>query len=279
MLIDSYETPGGREPAARRSRAPFRGRRSPSPAGHRGGCGGDIRGRRWVVGVACVLPALVLVAARSAVCVVTYVIARRVQYPVGSAWSAPTQLVFVPMLFVLPTPIVPLVVAGCSVLERLPPVISGHLGPSRLLAAVGDSFYALGPALVLVLFGAQVFAWDNWPVFVLAFAAQVAFDLGAGLGPHLVRRAHPPVRAAADGVAVRHRSVPLLRGAGDRGVRVGAARAGAPGAAAGGPDGPAGPGAPAAPRVLTRPDQRVPPHDDAACAIPELDPGAPDAVR
>jgi signal transduction histidine kinase/CheY-like chemotaxis protein len=114
------------------------------------------------------------------IAVVTYVIARRVQYPVGSAWTAPTQLVFVPMLFVLPTPVVPLVVAGCSVIERLPSVARGHLGPTRLLAAVGDSFYALGPALVLVAFGAQVFSWTRWPVFILAFAAQVAFDAGAG---------------------------------------------------------------------------------------------------
>ncbi|MGN6870992.1 MAG: response regulator [Solirubrobacteraceae bacterium] len=114
------------------------------------------------------------------VAVVTYVIARRVQYPVGSAWTAPTQLVFVPMLFVLPTPVVPLVVAACSVIERLPSVVRGHLGPTRLLAAVGDSFYALGPALVLVLFHAQVFSWKHWPVFILAFAAQVAFDAGAG---------------------------------------------------------------------------------------------------
>jgi signal transduction histidine kinase/CheY-like chemotaxis protein len=115
-----------------------------------------------------------------AITAVTYVIARRVQYPVGSAWTAPTQLVFVPMLFVLPTPYVPLVVAACSVLERLPSVLRGHLGPTRLLAAVGDSFYALGPALVLVAFDAQTFTWRHWPVFMLAFAAQVAFDAGGG---------------------------------------------------------------------------------------------------
>jgi signal transduction histidine kinase/DNA-binding response OmpR family regulator len=115
-----------------------------------------------------------------AITMVTYVIARRVQYPVGSAWTAPTQLVFVPMLFVLPTPVVPLVVAACSVLERLPSVVQGRLGPTRLLAAVGDSSYALGPALVLVLLHAQVFSWRHWPVFVLAFAAQVAFDAGGG---------------------------------------------------------------------------------------------------
>src|ERR1700733_11825870 len=113
--------------------------------------------------------------------VVTYVIARRVQFPVGSAWTAPTELVFVPMLFVLPTPFVPLIVAACSVLERLPLVARGHLGPTRLLAAVGDSFYALGPALVLVLAHAQTFEWGHWPLYIAAFAAQIAFDLAAGL--------------------------------------------------------------------------------------------------
>jgi signal transduction histidine kinase/response regulator RpfG family c-di-GMP phosphodiesterase len=115
-----------------------------------------------------------------AVAAVTYVIARRVQYPVGSAWTAPTQLVFVPMLFVLPTPFVPLVVAACSVLERMPSVVRAHEGPTRLLAAVGDSSYALGPVLVLIVFSAQTFTWRHWPVFVLAFAAQIAFDAGGG---------------------------------------------------------------------------------------------------
>src|SRR5581483_4594 len=179
MLIDSYETPGaenllvlGRE---------------------RHADGGEARRllRTEAAGAALFIAGAAALAALApsargfslwalVVMVVTYVIARRVQYPVGSAWTAPTQLVFVPMLFVLPTPWVPLVVAGCSVLERLPSVVRGHLGPTRLLAAVGDSFYALGPALVLVLLHAQVFAWGHWPVFVLAFAAQVAFDTGSG---------------------------------------------------------------------------------------------------
>ncbi len=35
---------------------------------------------------------------------------------------------------------------------------------------------------MLVLFGAQDFAWTHWPVFLLAFASQVALDAGAGLG-------------------------------------------------------------------------------------------------
>jgi HD-GYP domain-containing protein (c-di-GMP phosphodiesterase class II) len=116
-----------------------------------------------------------------AVTVVAYLIAGRVQFPVGSAWSAPTQLVFVPMLFVLPTPLVPLIVCACSVADQLPDAFGGRMSAARALARVGDSFYSLGPALILVLFGAQVFSWSHWPVFLLAFSAQIAFDAGAGL--------------------------------------------------------------------------------------------------
>jgi HD-GYP domain-containing protein (c-di-GMP phosphodiesterase class II) len=114
--------------------------------------------------------------------VVAYLAAQQVRFPVGSAWTAPTQLVFVPMLFVLPTPYVPLIVAACSVADQLPHAFSRSLSPARALARVADSFYSLGPALVLVLFGAQVFSWANWPIFLLAFLAQIPFDAGAGLG-------------------------------------------------------------------------------------------------
>ena len=74
--------------------------------------------------------------------------------------------------------------------------------PTRLLARVGDSFYALGPALVLVLFGGQDFSWDRWPLLLLAFAAQIAFDAGAGSGSHLVRRTRAALGSAPDAVAV-----------------------------------------------------------------------------
>jgi signal transduction histidine kinase/CheY-like chemotaxis protein len=179
MLIDSYEDPGAESLL-------LLGRERHSEGG------AARRLRRTEAAAAAIFIAAALAVAllasspRSlsawalAITAATYVIARRVQYPVGSAWTAPTQLVFVPMLFVLPTPYVPLVVAACSVIERLPSVARAHAGPTRLLAAVGDSFYALGPALVLVVLGAQRFTWRHWPVFILAFAAQVAFDAGGG---------------------------------------------------------------------------------------------------
>jgi HD-GYP domain-containing protein (c-di-GMP phosphodiesterase class II) len=126
------------------------------------------------------------------VTILAYLAAAQVRYPVGSAWTAPTQLVFVPMLFVLPTPFVPLIVGACSVADQLPQAFAGHLSPARALARVGDSLYSLGPALVLVLLGGQVFSWGNWPVFVLAFVAQMAFDLGAGLSRTWFAERVPP---------------------------------------------------------------------------------------
>ena len=127
-----------------------------------------------------------------AVTVIAYLVAGRVQYPVGSSWTAPTQLVFVQMLFVLPTPFVPLIVAACSLADQVPAAFGGRLSSTRLVARVGDSFYALGPALVLVAFGAQNFSWGRWPVYLLAFAAQVAFDAGAGLGRTWFAERVPP---------------------------------------------------------------------------------------
>jgi HD-GYP domain-containing protein (c-di-GMP phosphodiesterase class II) len=126
------------------------------------------------------------------VTVIAYLVAAQVRYPVGSAWTAPTQLVFVPMLFLLPTPVVPLVVAACSVADQVPEAVAGRLSPTRVLARIGDSFYSLGPALVLVALGAQVFSWTHWPVYVLAFLAQIAFDAGAGLGRTWFAERVPP---------------------------------------------------------------------------------------
>ena len=110
-----------------------------------------------------------------------YLVAQRVRFPVGSAWTPATQLVFVPMLFILPTSLVPLIVAGCAVIDQLPLIARTHPNPARVLARVGDCFFALGPVLVLVAFGDDTeVAWARWPVLALALLAQIGFDAGAG---------------------------------------------------------------------------------------------------
>jgi HD-GYP domain-containing protein (c-di-GMP phosphodiesterase class II) len=127
-----------------------------------------------------------------AVTVVPYVIAAQVRYAVGSAWTAPIQLLFVPMLFLLPTPFVPLIIAACGSASQLPRAFSDGVSGTRALARIGDSFFSLGPALVLVVFGGQVFSWTNWPLYVVAFLAQIAFDVASGLGRTWFSERIPP---------------------------------------------------------------------------------------
>lgn len=124
---------------------------------------------------------------------VAYLVASQVRFPVGSGWTAPTQLVFVPMLFILPTPLVPLIVAVCGMADQLPRTMRGDAAPSRALARIADSWYSLGPTLVLVLAHAQTLSWARWPVLLLAFAAQVVFDTGAGLARSWFAERIPPV--------------------------------------------------------------------------------------
>jgi putative nucleotidyltransferase with HDIG domain len=118
---------------------------------------------------------------RLAITVAAYLVASRVSFPVAAGLTSPTQLVFVPMLFLLPVQLVPLIVAGCLVLDLAPDLRKGRVPFTRVLARIGDASYALGPATVLVLAHRQHFSWDAWPVLILAFAAQVAADLGCTL--------------------------------------------------------------------------------------------------
>lgn len=111
-----------------------------------------------------------------AILVGVYVICSRAKFDIADGHTVPTELVLVPMLFLLPTPDVPLAVACGDLLGRGYDYISGHTSVHRAFHALGDCWYAVGPALVLVAAGAQVFSWDEWPVYLAALLAQFAFD-------------------------------------------------------------------------------------------------------
>ncbi len=106
--------------------------------------------------------------------IVMYGVAAKVRFPVGSVFAYPTQLVFVPMLFVLPVSIVPLAVAVATLLARS--VDSARPGVAPRLVHLGDCWYSIGPAVVLLAAGSSAFSWSHWPLYVLALAAQVGCD-------------------------------------------------------------------------------------------------------
>jgi HD-GYP domain-containing protein (c-di-GMP phosphodiesterase class II) len=115
-----------------------------------------------------VTPAIVLVLAYGAL--------SRVRFHAGAGHTVPTQLVFVPMLFVLPTELVPLLVLAGMFAGNVPDYLRGALHPGRALMLPGDAWHALGPAVVLLVAGAVDPAWADWPWYAAALVAQFAFD-------------------------------------------------------------------------------------------------------
>jgi HD-GYP domain-containing protein (c-di-GMP phosphodiesterase class II) len=110
-----------------------------------------------------------------------WIVVERVKFPVAGGWTAPTMLVFVPALFVLPTPVVPLVAALALLLGRIPELAHNRAQLTMVPEYLADSWYTIGPALVIVLAGAESFSWSQWPVYLAALAAQLLFDLASTL--------------------------------------------------------------------------------------------------
>jgi anti-anti-sigma regulatory factor len=110
---------------------------------------------------------------------VTYGAVERASFAVGPGQVSPTQLVFVPMLFLLPPEAVPALVVAGALLGALPGVVLGRAHPERLLFSVAGSWYAVGPAAVFALADPGAPSWGDVDVYVLALAAQFAVDFAA----------------------------------------------------------------------------------------------------
>jgi HD-GYP domain-containing protein (c-di-GMP phosphodiesterase class II) len=113
-------------------------------------------------------------------CVACAAAATQVRFDIAGGITVPIQVVFVPMLLAMPAALTPLLLMMAWALGMLPAVLTGRLAPSRLLTAPGNSWFAFGPALVLVLAG------DRHPishsgVLALALGAQFAGDFLSNL--------------------------------------------------------------------------------------------------
>ena len=108
---------------------------------------------------------------------VAYLAAKRVEFAVGAAYTIPTQLVFVPMLFLLPTPIVPLVVA-CAVHARaLPGCLRGRSTPTASCSARATPPTRSPRRSCCWRATRRAPSLSHWPLYVGALAAQLALDL------------------------------------------------------------------------------------------------------
>ncbi|HEX6117411.1 MAG TPA: HD-GYP domain-containing protein [Solirubrobacterales bacterium] len=108
-----------------------------------------------------------------------YLLAARVEFHTGSGWTDPTQLVFVPMLFLLPVNVVPMFVAAAMLLFRLPEYLRREVHPDRSLVQLCSSWYAIGPAAVLAIAGPADPTWGDWPIYLAALGAQFGLDVAS----------------------------------------------------------------------------------------------------
>jgi HD-GYP domain-containing protein (c-di-GMP phosphodiesterase class II) len=100
----------------------------------------------------------------------------RVELWAGSGYGVPTQIVVVPMLLLLPTPLVPLLIALGLVLARASRAVRGRAAIGRSVLAVSDAWFSVGPVLVLVALDAQLPSIELWPAYLAALAAQLVVD-------------------------------------------------------------------------------------------------------
>lgn len=132
--------------------------------------------------------------------VVCYAVAARVQFEVGFALAVPTQLVFVPMLFLAPLEAVPALVALGFVLSTVPEHLRGELHLARAGLHLVTAWHAVGPVLVLAAAGSPSPTLRHLPIMAGALAAQFAFDFvssaargfALGISPAAVVRALGP---------------------------------------------------------------------------------------
>ncbi len=110
--------------------------------------------------------------------VVSIAVLSRLRFDLGAGFTVPTEVLFVPMLFALPAALVPLLVALALGLGMAPAILRGHKPVSGLLTVPTNSWFALGPALVLTL------AHDTNPggrsaILICALLAQLLCDFVA----------------------------------------------------------------------------------------------------
>jgi HD-GYP domain-containing protein (c-di-GMP phosphodiesterase class II) len=111
--------------------------------------------------------------------VAVYALAFELDFEIGTGSAVPTQLVLVPMLFVLPAGLVPLAVAAGVVLGSLTEYARGALHLERVFMRLVNCWHALGPALVIGLAGEPAPSLGDWPLYVAALGSQFALDYGS----------------------------------------------------------------------------------------------------
>ena len=111
--------------------------------------------------------------------VAAFIAATRAEFDTGAGITVPTQLAFVPLLFSVPPSLAPVIVPAAWALSKLPEILRNELRLDRLLAVFANSWFVIGPVLVLEAADVSSVRDASAVVLVVALAAQFAGDFAA----------------------------------------------------------------------------------------------------
>lgn len=108
--------------------------------------------------------------------IAAYAAASQARFEVGTGLFLPTGLIFVPMLFLLPLGWVPAAICAALLLGSSTDLLRRGLPLERILIVPLNSWYSVGPVVVLAIAGERGPSLSDWPVYVAALAAQCFVD-------------------------------------------------------------------------------------------------------
>ena len=111
--------------------------------------------------------------------VVAFGAAFRLDFEVATGFGVPTQLILVPMLFIVPLAWVPSMVAAGIVFGGAIDYARGAIHAERVFLSLVNGWYVFGPVTVLALAGEGPPSLASMPLYLGALAAQFAFDFGS----------------------------------------------------------------------------------------------------
>lgn len=124
----------------------------------------------------------------AALAVVGYALVTQVEFEIGPGTVVPTELLLVPMLFVLPPQFVPLVVAAGLILGGVLERLRSRRHGTRIAVLLCSAWHSVGPAVVIGLLAPGPPDWGQLWVYVCALASQFALDAAAVLARQVIGR-------------------------------------------------------------------------------------------
>jgi HD-GYP domain-containing protein (c-di-GMP phosphodiesterase class II) len=128
----------------------------------------------------------------AALYVAVYAVVSRVEFEVFTGAAAPTQLVLVPMLFVLPLPTVAPAVACGLVLGSIGDSVTQRAALERSSLQLMGAWHAVGPVLVLAAAGEHAPALSSAAVYAFALGTQFALETVVICAYELITRGARP---------------------------------------------------------------------------------------